>query len=164
MSGGPPRGRCPDVLHVLQPSQLKPMGNLCHCCSRSLIMPTTPLSRAAGLLPLLIGARRTAARGCGAAAKVEVAALMKLQSSSGPTIPGALLQLSPCCNRVLVGDTQYWPASPELQCNGDNTTMERLLAVIGSATKVVRVGIWSRINFPQTESSRKIESWNQGFY
>ena len=32
------------------------------------------------------------------------------------------------------------------------------------ATKVVRVGIRSRIGFPRTESSRKIESWNRGFY
>ena len=31
-------------------------------------------------------------------------------------------------------------------------------------SKVVGVGIRSRVNFPQTESSRKIESWNRGFY
>ena len=32
------------------------------------------------------------------------------------------------------------------------------------AAKVVIVGIRSRIDFAQTESSRSIESWNRGFY
>ena len=35
---------------------------------------------------------------------------------------------------------------------------------INITCKVVRVGIRSRIDFPQTESSRSIESWNRGFY